>query len=589
LKPQRRDCQKPSGQIGEAINGSSVLIQTDPSGPKSKDNGRWLRYDWPAQLKGKVTMVSSGRQTTVCILLLLSTYISVPSQSTIDKPVNSTISGKVTVGGKGVWGIVVGLVISDQYRSNFQPTRFRSTTDEGGNYRITNVPPGTYEVIPASPSYVATEGRKSLVVGKNETVENIDISLERGGVITGKVSDADGRPVVEEEVSVLAATTTHRAFYFRNIRTDDRGIYRAYGVPPGSYRVSAGRDASVGRERQRTYHPGALDPAAAILVDVREGSEAINVDITFGRPARTYSAHGRIIDSDTTQPVPKMPVGVQTFWEHGSTAMGGVAESTKDGEFKVENLLPGKYAVYSEPSADSNWHSEAVQFEVTDRDVEGLLIKTFRGASASGVVILEGTDDTKLRASLLAGRIVGQILDGYLGRSEPSAAINPDGSFRITGLAAGRLVLRPQPGERFQLIRLERDGMVYPRGVEIKEHEQVTGLRVVVGHANGAISGMIRVANGMELPATARLAVVVTRTEEIVPYGRPVEADLRGQFRIEGLIPGRYEIDVTVFMDAPSAQSASIPPARQTVVVTNGAVADVTITLQIPKPAVTRP
>jgi Carboxypeptidase regulatory-like domain len=553
-----------------------------------------LRYDWPAWLKGEVTMVSSGRQTIVCTLLLLSTVVSAQSQSAVDKPATSTISGKVTVGGKGVWGIVVGLVISDQYRSNFHPTRFRSTTDEDGNYRITNVPPGTYEVIPASPSYVATEGRKSLVVGKNETVANIDIALERGGVITGKVTDADGRPVVEEEVSVLAATTTHRALYFRNIRTDDRGIYRAYGVPAGSYQVSAGRDASVGGRRlegrrQRTYHPSAVDPAAAILIDVSEGSEAINVDITFGQPARTYSARGRIIDSDTTQPVPKMPVGVQTFWEHGSTAMGGVAESTKDGEFKVENLPPGKYAVYSEPSADSNWHSEAAKFEVTDRDVEGLLIKTFRGASAAGVVILEGTDDTKLRASLLAGRIVGQILDGYLGRSEPSAAINPDGSFRITGLAAGRLVLRPQPSESFQLIRLERDGIVYPRGVEIKEQEQVTGLRVVVGHANGAIRGVIRVANGMELPATARLWVVVTRTEEIVPYGSPVHPDSRGQFRVEGLVPGTYQIDVSVFMDAPPPQSASIPPARRTVVVTNGAVADVTITLQMPKPAVTRP
>ena len=543
-------------------------------------------------------MVSSGRQTIVCILLLLSTVVSAQSQSAVDKAATSTISGKVTVGGKGVWGVVVGLVISDQYRSNFRPTRFRSTTDEDGNYRITNVPPGTYDVIPASPAYVATEGRKSLIVGKNETVENIDIALERGGVITGKVTDADGRPVIEETVYVSAATTAQRLFYFRNVRTDDRGIYRAYGVPAGSYKVSAGRDAnsSVGSRRpegghQRTYHPSAVDPAAATVIDVSEGSEATNVDITFGGPARTYSARGRIIDGDTAQPVPNTRVGVQMFWQHGTSAMGGVAESTKDGEFKVENLAPGKYAVYSEPSADSDWHSEAVQFEVTDRDVEGLLIKTSRGASASGVVILEGTDDTKVRANLLAGRIVGHIVDGYLGRSDPSATINPDGSFRITGLAAGRLMLHPQPREQFRLIRLERDGMVYPRGVEIKEREQVTGLRVVVGHANGAIRGVIRLATGLELPATARLRVVVRRTEDLIPgsYGTPVEADARGHFRVEGLIPGTYEITVSVFMNAPPAQPPSIPPARQTVVVTNGAVADVTITLQMPKPALSRP
>jgi hypothetical protein len=134
-------------------------------------------------LKGEVTMVSSGRQTIVYILLLLSTVVSAQSQSAVDKAATSTISGKVTVAGKGVSGVVVGLIISDHFRSNVRRTRFRATTDEDGNYRLTSVPPGTYDVIPASPIYVASDGRKSLVVGKNETVENIDIALERGGVM----------------------------------------------------------------------------------------------------------------------------------------------------------------------------------------------------------------------------------------------------------------------------------------------------------------------------------------------------------------------------------------------------------------------
>src|SRR5687767_9690982 len=177
-------------------------------------------------------MVSSAaRQTIVCTLLLLIPVVGVRSQGAADKAASSTISGKVTVGGKGLQGIVVALAISDQYRSNFRPTRFRSTTDVDGNYRITNVPPGSYDVIAASPTYVPTEGRKSLIVNKNETVENIDITLERGGVITGKVTDADGRPVIEEMVYFSAIKTTRPLPYFRNVRTDDRGVYRAYGVP----------------------------------------------------------------------------------------------------------------------------------------------------------------------------------------------------------------------------------------------------------------------------------------------------------------------------------------------------------------------
>lgn len=527
-------------------------------------------------------MVSSCRQTIIFILLLLSLAISARSQSTVDKAVTSTISGKVTIGGKGLSGVVVGLAISDQYRSNFRPTRFRSTTDEEGNYRITKVPPGSYEVIVASPNYVPTEGRKSLVISKNETLENIDITLASGGVITGKVTDADGNPAIEETVYVSAATTGYRLPYFRNIRTDDRGIYRAYGVPAGRYRVSAGENSARPEGgRQRTYHPSATDLAAAFIIDVSEGSETTNVDITFAGSARTYSASGRIIDIDTAQPVPNTRVGLQILRQAYTSATGDVAESTKDGEFKVENLSPGKYAVYSQPPANSDWHSEAVEFEVTDRDVEGLLIKTSKGASVSGVVILEGIDDPKVRANLLESRIVGHIADSYTGRVAPYANINPNGSFRINGLAAGRLMLHLKTPERLRVIRLERDGIPQPGGVEIKEREQVRGLRVVVGNANGAIRGVVTLPTGFELPATARILVVVRKTEENIAAS--VGLDARGHFHIENLIPGTYEIRVMT-VHGPPSQPPLLPTVRQTVEVTNGAETAVTITLQMPKP-----
>jgi hypothetical protein len=534
---------------------------------------------------------SAARQAIVCVLVLLIPVVAVRAQVPVDKAATSTISGKVTVGGKGLQGIIVALALSNPYRSNFRPTRFRSITDQDGNYRITNVPPGSYDVIAASPTYVPTEGRKSLIVNKNETVENFDITLERGGVVTGKVTDADGRPVIEETVYLSATRTTRPVTYFPNIRTDDRGIYRAYGVPAGTYTVSAGREARSTASRgegahQRTYHPSAIDPAAATVISVTEGSEATNVDITLGGPARTYTARGRIIDSETDQPMPNTRVGLQVFFQHGMSATGDRATSTKTGEFKVENLAPGKYAVYSEPPADSDWHSEAVQFEVTDRDVEDLVIKTSRGAAVSGVVILEGADDPKVRANLLTRRIVGEIVDGYRGRSNPSSAINPNGSFSLTGLAAGRLIPRLQPREPFRVIRLEREGIVYPHGFDIKERDQITGLRVVVGYANAAIRGTIKLPPGLELPAPPRFRVFIRRTDEQVPnaYIAPVEADARGNFRVDNLIPGTYDIVVNVLINTTPGQPQRIPTTKQTVVVTNGAVADVTFTVQIPVP-----
>lgn len=542
-------------------------------------------------------MVSSGRHAIVSLLLLLSTVVTAQSQSAVDKSATSTISGKVIVGGKGVSGVVVGLLHAAN-RSRKFPTRFRAATNEEGNYRITNVQPGTYEVVASAPAYVATDGIKTLIVGKNEVIENIDVTLMRGGVITGKVTDADGYPVIEEWVYLSTASSGQRFSYSRSIRTDDRGIYRAFGIPAGSYKVAVGKDEhnfgaiSSKAGRQRTYHPSAVDSAEATAIEVSEGSEATNVDITLARPASRYSVRGRIIDAETSKPIPSLRVGVQVFFHNGSSS-SSAAEANKDGEFHIEGLAPGKYAVYVETPDDSGWYAEPVRFEVTDQDVDGLLLKTSIGASVSGVVVLEGTDDPKVRANLARGRILGQVVvSEYIGRSVPSASIQPNGSFHITGLPAGRIMFHPRTPDELRVIRLERDGIPYPRGIEIKEREQVTGLRVVVSHANGSIRGVIKLPEGLALPADTRMIVGVRRTEDggsPGSYNSPVEVDARGQFLVKDLIPGTYEVGVGIIFNLPPAQRPRVPRTTQTVVVTNGAVAEVTITLQMPKPAPSGP
>ena len=143
-------------------------------------------------------MVSSSRQIIVRVLLLLSVIASANAQSA-DKSSSSTISGKVTIGGKGVAGMVVGL--ADEIPSaSIHITNLKAVTDEDGNYQIRNVPPGSYKVLVAALTYVQNDGPARVIIGKNEAAENVDVTLVRGGVITGKVIDADGRPVLEEEI-----------------------------------------------------------------------------------------------------------------------------------------------------------------------------------------------------------------------------------------------------------------------------------------------------------------------------------------------------------------------------------------------------
>jgi hypothetical protein len=120
----------------------------------------------------------------------------------------SSVSGRVTIHGKAAAGITVGIRSSD-----FSPQpapALKATTDQEGNYRINDIPAGNYQVSPMAPAYVVSDlvlprvGAKTLLLAEGEDVQGIDFSIVRGGVIAGKVIDADGRPVMEERVTLVS-------------------------------------------------------------------------------------------------------------------------------------------------------------------------------------------------------------------------------------------------------------------------------------------------------------------------------------------------------------------------------------------------
>ena len=539
-------------------------------------------------------MVSSGRHAISCVLLVLSTFIFTQAQTVPDKISGATITGKVTVKGKGAPGVAVVLVLdAEGYQ---RATRYRAFTDDTGTYRITNVPPGNYRAETAAPGFVAVDEfpnpfdrSTKLLINKDETVENIDFVLVRGGVITGKVTDSDGRPLIEETVSI-SSMVSNQGYTFsrqRAARTDDRGVYRIFGIPPGNYKVSAGtNELSPSWERphfRQTFHPNVTDASEATTINVTEGSETTNVDITLKGVDRTYSVRGRIIDGETGRPMANVPYGITVYISSGNrSGLSDGSVTNSNGEFKWENLRPGKYAVYVNSLPDSDLTAEEAPFEVNDRDVTDLVVKMIKITTVSGVIILDGTDDKSVLAKLSRIHVSARIEAENNSTTTSGVGIRSDGSFWFTGLPAGVATFGVEGGG-FELVRVERNGVVQPAGITIRNREKIDGIRLIVRYGNASIRGVLKLPNDAPLPANAKLFVSLKRIgePEQSASNRWAEVDARGQFVAEGLLPGTYDVVAESFTsDKPQRP---IFTGRQQVTVTEG-VTNITVTLQSVSP-----
>jgi hypothetical protein len=501
------------------------------------------------------------------------------------KPPGGTISGKVTLKGKPALGVTVGLMITENYQP--KPT-LKATTDEQGIYRIASVPAGSYQVNAAAPAFVSEP--QTVFLAEGESAEGIDFALVRGGVITGKITDGDGRPVIEQTVNLVPGDQPpNQPVYYPSVQTDDRGIYRIFGVAAGRYKLYAGGRVldyffqtvpSYKASYKQVFYPDAADAKHATVIEVTEGSETSNIDISLGRATRTFAASGVVRDGQNNQPLSNVRFAIQMISAMGFVGSNPVSNS--QGEFRMENLAPGKYSVFMLRQQESDPHADAVTFDIVDQDIDGLVVKTSKGASLAGTVVLENTDDKTVFARLLQ-LWVGGTVQGPGGSMAHSSAINPDGSFLLSGLDPGTvfLGLGSPPGvnaANFIDVRTELGGVIQPGGIAIQAGEQVTGARLVVHYGNATVYGVVNVVNGT-LPAGAEMSVRVNRPGETASPDLPdSQVDARGHFLIEGLPSGTYDFTTSVYLPA---GGVGPPPGRQQAVVTDGAIINVTITVDL--------
>jgi len=444
----------------------------------------------------------------VAAALALAGIVVVAQQQVRDNaPVavgTATISGKVFVDGPTKQPARrVRVTLTDPSRIFPGQT---TTTDDAGAFAFQNLPAGRFEIQAFKAGYLRGSygaGRPEragtpIVIKAGEAIGNLAVTIARGGVITGVVRDVRGKPIPGVAVRVLKfgfnGLTGERSLGSpsggSSPTTDDRGEYRAYGLPPGSYLVLAtpggsGRagDPSVNDIRPLTsaelqqalraargagpnatpaplpptstaarvnyapvFHPGVTDIAAAATVSLGLSEERGGADITI-QFVPTATISGRITDPSGVLPqtlrITLAPAGPNTEMLAGAGIRGAVATPRPDGTYVFGGVAPGTYTVKANsgpagggrglavPStAPSMWAAATIAVSGQDLDVP---LTLQRGVSINGRVVFEGAQPAPADLQMLTFRLVPPGSGGMI-QTNPGGRVDAEGRFTFTDM-----------------------------------------------------------------------------------------------------------------------------------------------------------
>jgi len=383
-------------------------------------------------------------------------------------------------------------------------------SDDRGRFAFSGVPAGRYTLTVDKPAHLENSfgarrpGRPgtSITLADGQRLTDIRMPLPRGGVVTGTLRLATGEPLGDTQVlaiPVAQAEAGGRVVGPVEFASDDRGVYRIFGLAPGDYIIGAlpsvGRgEVEVRAQRYEdvvrdltqqagrpalaatappapapepdfvgyapTYYPGTPVAAAAVPVTVGLGEvrEGIDIPITMfrmstisGTVAGTDGLPTRAVQISTEAIGPPLPLSAALSIRN--------YRPDAEGRFRITNVPPGSYRITaagggvtlnpdgslrSVMSGDqTDWAVAHVQ---VSGDVEGVSLRLQAGMTFSGTLVAAGSGVAP--ESWLGTRISLQPVDAsgqstvlnrspLLGVRVRSASVDQHGAFQVTGIQPG--------------------------------------------------------------------------------------------------------------------------------------------------------
>lgn len=172
----------------------------------------------------------------------------------------------------------------------------RMITNEDGVFAIPGLADGTYQLAysPADfDSDYATRGNSStqeftVTVAGTEVHPNANFTIQRGGVIAGKLTDDQDDPVADIEVTLSAAES---GFFAGRTTSDASGNYTFSKIAPGQYRVKFDRFDPCGCYNNEYYVGDGSGGSGLVTVAAGETTTGINSKMACNPAPPPYSVY----------------------------------------------------------------------------------------------------------------------------------------------------------------------------------------------------------------------------------------------------------------------------------------------------------
>jgi len=446
------------------------------------------------------------------------------------------------------------------------PQGSEAISDREGKFEVNGLQPMSYQISAYLQGYAPLlrdlDDPQSLVYRVGDSVT---LMLTKGGVITGIVLNQAGEPVVGVNVRAQMLTSAHRLPFLYQLGsadlTDDRGVYRIYGLPKGTYVVWAGGgspefgmnvdpfDSDV-----PTYAPASTrDTAQEIVVGAGAESNGINIQYRGGS-GRAVSGSAR--GPEGNQPLPFAIFMVSTG---GPAWQARSSQGPDERSFIFNGVDDGDYsftAVSQGPDGELMF-SVPKQIKVRGADVSGIELIVQPLSSIAGRVLLEeaktvacGDRQRPVFSETLISVRTGEIdaVPFSVGLFGPTVNADEQGNVSLKNLRAGRYYFTTRHFAKdwylksLSFITAGKPVDAARHWTTLKPGDRLNGLTITLAQGAASLRGQVALSEGQTLPEKLYVYLLPAEKEAADDplrfYGATVAAD--GKVALDNIAPGRY-------------------------------------------------